>query len=109
MDKKRLAVPGRNQPSNDPGRPFFHVPLYPDCFNLVVRKLASAEVERTAGTNWVGSKHYFDLQFHTQSQSLRYSWMTLGERITTLINYVVVEPLPKYDVFNSIIVRDAHS
>ena len=109
MDKKRPAVPDRNQPPNDPGHPFFHKKLHPECFNLVVRKLASAELERTAGTNWVGSKHYFDLQFHAQSQALRYSWMTQGERITTLINYVVVQPLPKYDVFNSIIVRDAHS
>jgi hypothetical protein len=83
--------------------------LHPACFNLVVRKLASAEEERHAGTNLVGSKHFFDLQFHAQSRALRYSWMPQGQRTTTLINNAVVQPFPKYDVFNSIVVRDAHS
>ncbi|XBI57393.1 hypothetical protein VPH35_038798 [Triticum aestivum] len=48
-----------------------NISLHPACFNLVVRKLANAEVERHAGTNMVGSKHYFDLQFHAQSQAFR--------------------------------------
>ncbi|KAF7032562.1 hypothetical protein CFC21_043721 [Triticum aestivum] len=77
--------------------------LHPECFNLVVRKLASAEVERHAGTNMVGGKHYFDLQFHAQSRALRYSWMPQGQRTSTLINNVVLQPFPRYDVFNSTI------
>ena len=83
-----------------------NISLHPACFNLVVRKLANAEVERHAGTNMVGSKHYFDLQFHAQSQAVRYSWMPQGERTTMLINNAVVQPFPKYDVFSSIVVRD---
>ena len=83
-----------------------NISLHPACFNLVVRKLANAEVERHAGTNMVGSKHYFDLQFHAQSQAFRYSWMPQGERTTMLINNAVVQPFPKYDVFSSIVVRD---
>ena len=79
--------------------------LHPDCFNLAVRKLASAEVERHAGTNMVGGKHYFDLQFHAQSRALRYSWMPQGQRTSTLINNAVLQPFPRYDVFNSTIVR----
>ncbi|XBJ16658.1 hypothetical protein VPH35_008239 [Triticum aestivum] len=77
--------------------------LHPDCFNLVVRKLASAKVERHAGTNMVGGKHYFDLQFHAQSRALWYSWMPQGQRTSTLINNVVLQPFPRYDVFNSTI------
>ncbi|XBI49104.1 hypothetical protein VPH35_112728 [Triticum aestivum] len=77
--------------------------LYPECFNLAVRKLASAEVERHAGTNMVGGKHYFDLQFHAQSRALRYSWMSQGQRTSTLINNAVLQPFPRYDVFNSTI------
>ncbi|VAI11750.1 unnamed protein product [Triticum turgidum subsp. durum] len=77
--------------------------LHPECFNLVVRKLASAEVERHAGTNMVGGKHYFDLQFHAQSRALRYSWMPQGQRTSTLINNAVLQPFPRYDVFNSTI------
>ncbi|XBI30950.1 hypothetical protein VPH35_054590 [Triticum aestivum] len=77
--------------------------LHPDCFNLAVRKLASAEVERHAGTNMVGGKHYFDLQFHAQSRALSYSWMPQGQRTSTLINNAVLQPFPRYDVFNSTI------
>ena len=83
--------------------------LHPDCFNIAVRKLASAEVERHAGTNMVGSKHFFDLQFHAQSQAVRYSWMPQGERTTMLINNDVVQLFPKYDVFSSMVVRNDHS
>ncbi|XBH88638.1 hypothetical protein VPH35_075902 [Triticum aestivum] len=79
--------------------------LHPECFNLVVRKLASAEVERHAGTNMVGGKHYFDLQFHAQSRALRYSWMPQGHRTSTLINNAVLQPFPRYDVFNSTFIR----
>ncbi|EMS66878.1 hypothetical protein TRIUR3_05567 [Triticum urartu] len=77
--------------------------LHPDCFNLAVRKLASAEVERHAGTNMVGGKHYFDLQFHAQSRALRYSWMPQGQCTSTLINNAVLQAFPRYDVFNSTI------
>ena len=107
IDKKRPAVPDRNQPPNDPGHHFFHVPLYPKCFNLVVRKLASAEVETTAGTRMLGNKHFFDLQFHSQARALRHSWMDQETRTAVLIDNVVVQPFPKYDVFNSNIVRDS--
>ena len=79
--------------------------IHPECFNLAVRKLASAEVERHAGTNMVGGKHYFDLQFHAQSRALRYSWMPQGQRTSVLINNAVLQPFPRYDVFNSTIVR----
>lgn len=77
--------------------------LHPECFNLSVRKLARAEVERTAGTNLFGRKHYFDLQFHAQSRALRHSWMQQGQRTTTLLDSAVVQPFPKYNVFNSTI------
>ncbi|XBI76471.1 hypothetical protein VPH35_069704 [Triticum aestivum] len=80
-----------------------NISLHPVWYNLVVRKLANAEVERLAGTNLVGSKYFFDLQFHAQSQAVRYSWMPQGERTTMLINNVVVQPFPKYDVFSSIV------
>ncbi|KAI4970346.1 hypothetical protein ZWY2020_001260 [Hordeum vulgare] len=67
--------------------------VHPDCFNIAVRKLASAEVETTAGTRMFGKKHFFDLRFHSQQ----------GPRTTALIDNAIVEPFPKYDVFNSTI------
>ena len=81
--------------------------IHPECFNLAVRKLASVEVESTAGTRMLGNKHFFDLQFHSQARALRHSWMDQETRTAVLIDNVVVQPFPKYDVFNSNIVRDS--
>ncbi|KAI4982048.1 hypothetical protein ZWY2020_022540 [Hordeum vulgare] len=67
-----------------------HGQVHPDCFNIAVRKLANAEVETTAGTRMFGKKH---LQ----------SWTEQGPRTTALIDNAIVEPFPKYDVFNSTI------
>lgn len=83
-----------------------HGQVHPDCFNIAVRKLASAEVETTAGTRMFGKKHFFDLRFHSQARALRHSWTEQGPRTTALIDNAIVEPFPKYDVFNSTIGRD---
>ncbi|KAE8797757.1 hypothetical protein D1007_27034 [Hordeum vulgare] len=83
-----------------------HGQVHPDCFNIAVRKLASAEVETTAGTRMFGKKHFFDLRFHSQARALRHYWTEQGPRTTALIDNAIVEPFPKYDVFNSTIVRD---
>ncbi|KAI4969312.1 hypothetical protein ZWY2020_000226 [Hordeum vulgare] len=68
-----------------------HGQVHPDCFNIAVSKLASAE------------KHFFDLRFHSQARALRYSWTEQGPHTTALIDNAIVEPFPKYDVFNSTI------
>lgn len=83
-----------------------HGQVHPDCFNIAVRKLASAEVETTAGTRMFGKKHFLDLRFHSQARAVRHSWTEQGPRTTALIDNAIVEPFPKYDVFNSTIVRD---
>ncbi|XBH68883.1 hypothetical protein VPH35_096925 [Triticum aestivum] len=75
--------------------------FHSECFNLAVRKLASAEVESTAGTRMLGNKHFFDLQFHSQARALRHSWTNQETRTEVLIDNVVVRSFPKYDVFNS--------
>ncbi|KAI4976320.1 hypothetical protein ZWY2020_049927 [Hordeum vulgare] len=80
-----------------------HGQVHPDCFNIAVRKLASAKVETTAGTRMFGKKHFFDLRFHSQARALRHAWTEQGPRTTALIDNVIVEPFPKYDVFNSTI------
>ncbi|KAI5013589.1 hypothetical protein ZWY2020_037102 [Hordeum vulgare] len=77
--------------------------IHPDCFNLGVRKLASAQVETTTGTRMFGKKHFLDLRFHYHARAVRHSSTEQGPRTTVLIDNVVVEPLPKYDVFNSTI------
>ncbi|KAI4980067.1 hypothetical protein ZWY2020_016820 [Hordeum vulgare] len=82
---------------------YLHGQVHPDCFNIAVRKLASAEVETTAGTKIFGKKHFFDLRFHSQARALRHSWTEQGLRTTALIDNAIVEPFPKYDVFNSTI------
>ena len=81
--------------------------IHPECFNLAVRKLASAAVESTAGTRMLGNKHFFDLQFHSLARALRHSSMEQETRTTVLIDNAIVRPFPKYDVFNSNIVRDS--
>ncbi|KAI4984079.1 hypothetical protein ZWY2020_040932 [Hordeum vulgare] len=83
-----------------------HGQVHPDCFNIAVRKLASAEVETTSGTTMFGKKHFFDLRFHSEALALRHSWTEQGPRTTALIDNAIAEPFPKYDVFNSTIVRD---
>ncbi|KAI4975416.1 hypothetical protein ZWY2020_049023 [Hordeum vulgare] len=72
-------------------------------FRSQVRKLASAEVETSAGTSMFGKKHFFDLRFHSQARALRHSWTEQGPRTTALIDNAIVESFPKYDVFNSTI------
>ena len=81
--------------------------IHPECFNLAVRKLASTEVESTAGTRMLGNKHFFDLQFHSLARALRHSSMEQETCTAVLIDNVIVRPFPKYDVFNSNIVRDS--
>ena len=81
--------------------------IHPECFNLAIRMLASAEVESTTGTRMLGNKHFFDLQFHSLARALRHSSMEQETRTAVLIDNAIVRPFPKYDVFNSNIVRDS--
>jgi hypothetical protein len=75
--------------------------VHPLCFNLAVRKITSDAAERSAGTNSVGKTHFFNLQFHEQARTLRQTWLTQEQRTNALINTVVLEPFPKYDVFHT--------
>ena len=75
--------------------------VHPDCFNLAVRHLSIGAVVRNAGTQFLGSTHLFDLQFHAQARALRQSWICQERRTTVLIDTVVVQPFPKYDVLST--------
>ena len=70
----------------------------PSCFDLAVRKLSSDVIQRNAGTDFVGSTHMFDLQFHRLARVLIQTGLGQAERTNLLINNVIVRPLPKYDV-----------
>ena len=70
----------------------------PSCFDLAVRKLSSDAIQRNAGTDFVGSTHMFDLQFHRLAWGLSQTGLGQAERTNLLINTVIVRPLPKYNV-----------
>ena len=70
----------------------------PRCFDLAVRKLTSDAIQRNAGTDFVGSTHMFDLQFHRLAWGLSQTGLGQVERTNLLINNVIVRPLPKYDM-----------
>lgn len=70
----------------------------PSCFDLAVRKLSSDAIQRNAGTDFVGSTHMFDLQFHGLARVLSQTGLCQAERTNLLINNVIVRPLPKYNV-----------
>lgn len=77
----------------------------PDCFNLIVRGLICAEVERYAGTRYAGWKHLFDLQLQAQARVLRRSPMSQANRTETLIN-TVLPTTPPYNTWNSQVVSE---
>ena len=70
----------------------------PRCFDLAVRKLTSDAIQRNAGTDFVGSTHMFDLQFHHLAWGLSQTGLGQAECTNLLINTVIVRPLPKYNV-----------
>ncbi|KAM0909006.1 hypothetical protein ACQ4PT_015072 [Festuca glaucescens] len=74
--------------------------VHPDCFNLAVRGLSCAEVERHVGSKHLGWKHLFDLQLQAQAQALRHSPISQVNRTTTLIDDVI-PTLPPYNIFDS--------
>jgi hypothetical protein len=72
--------------------------VHPSCFDLVVRKLTSDAIQRNAGTDFVGSTHMFDLQFHGLARVVSQTSFSQAQRTNLLINTVIVRPLPKYNV-----------
>ncbi|XBI41682.1 hypothetical protein VPH35_126117 [Triticum aestivum] len=75
--------------------------VHPLCFNLAVHKITTDAAERTAGTSSVGKTHFFNLGFHEQARALRQTWLSQEQRTNALINNVVLEPFPRYDVFHT--------
>ncbi|KAM0835644.1 hypothetical protein ACQ4PT_062814 [Festuca glaucescens] len=74
--------------------------VHPDCFNLAVRGLSCAEVERHVRSKHLGWKHLFDLQLQAQAQALRRSPISQVNRTTTLID-AMIPTLPPYNIFDS--------
>ncbi|XP_048552198.1 uncharacterized protein LOC125532063 [Triticum urartu] len=74
--------------------------VHPLCFDLAVCKITTDAVERSAGTSSVGKTHFFNLGFHEQARALRQTWLSQEQRTNALINNVVLEPFPRYDVFS---------
>ncbi|XBI75889.1 hypothetical protein VPH35_069195 [Triticum aestivum] len=70
----------------------------PSYFDLGVRKLISDAIQRNAGTDFVGSTHMFDLQFHRLARVLSQAGVGQAECTNLLINHVIERPLPKYNV-----------
>ena len=75
--------------------------VHPLCFNLAMRKITTDAAERSAGTSSVGKTHFFNLGFHEQARALRQTWLSQEHRTSALINNVVLEPFPRYDVFHT--------
>ncbi|XBI60198.1 hypothetical protein VPH35_041153 [Triticum aestivum] len=75
--------------------------VHPLCFNLAVRNITTDAAERSTGTSSVGKTHFFNLGFHEQARVLRQTWLSQEQRTNALINNVVLEPFPRYNVFHT--------
>ena len=69
--------------------------------HFAVRNITTDAAERSTGTSSVGKTHFFNLGFHVQARALRQTWLSQEQRTNALINNVVLEPFPRYDVFHT--------